>query len=157
MSRFVEVDQAYLVMAEVHFPLPVGLRAWAQSDGQFAKGASDVPGLVLEGEEAAFARDAYLHDGGIFDRGQCRGEVAYAGAIAGGRRGALQGIVGAFAVVAVAVAGELVFAVREVAPGVLAQQFRGEGAVEAFVLALGLGGAGGVRGSPVRRGEAATQ
>ena len=46
--RAAEVDLADEVVGEEDLPLPVGLRAWPQADGQFGKGATDIPTLAFE-------------------------------------------------------------------------------------------------------------
>ena len=45
----VQVKQAETVEGKEHLPLPVGLRARTQADGQSTEGFADIPGLVAEG------------------------------------------------------------------------------------------------------------
>ncbi|MDB6114906.1 MAG: hypothetical protein JWQ62_1851, partial [Lacunisphaera sp.] len=47
-----EVELTEMVVSKPDLPLPVGLRAWAQADGQSGKGAADIPGLAAEGNRA---------------------------------------------------------------------------------------------------------
>ena len=55
LSWTIEVELPQPMLGEENFPLPVGLRARAQADGQFSKRSTDIPGLSAEGEYSAVA------------------------------------------------------------------------------------------------------
>ena len=63
----------------------------------------------------------------------------WAGLVMDDRRVAAEGIMGALAVVAEAVARKLLGTVREVAPGMAGEELQVQGAMKAFILALSLG------------------
>src|SRR5947199_10868586 len=109
-----EIDETKLVVGEERLPLPIGLRARAQADGQCGKRATDQPGLTFEGDGAVGSDALDAIGGGILDCGERRRHGPWAGLIAADRGGSAQGIVRAHAVAELAEKGELVPAMGKV-------------------------------------------
>ena len=70
------------MVGEEYLPLPIGLRARAQADGQFSKRSTNIPGLSAEGEHSAAAHSVHSQVGGILDRWQRAWQAARTGPVA---------------------------------------------------------------------------
>jgi hypothetical protein len=55
LKRKTQIEVPEEVVREPDLPLAIGLRAWAQAEGKSGKRSPNVPGLVLESEEASRA------------------------------------------------------------------------------------------------------
>ena len=73
-----EIELAEVVVREADLPLPVGLRAWAQADGQSCKGTADIPSLAAEGDRAVNAHDSDGRAAGVVECGQSGRQTAWA-------------------------------------------------------------------------------
>src|SRR5579859_4283058 len=137
--RVVEIDGGEELVTKENLAdgiVGVGL---AQGDGKAAQGFGDAEGFAAIAEPTLGLDLAHLEAGRILDRRQALGERNRTWAITGDRSSEVERVVRTNQVVAVAEAIELALAVREVGEVEVAQDFEHQGAMEALVLALGLG------------------
>src|SRR5208282_155531 len=126
-------------MTEQHLTLGIGKGARTERNRQAAQALADRELAPAIAEVALGLHLAHLQPGRIFDRRQVLGEGDRTGAIAAGRSGQPERVMWAQQVVAVAKAVELALAMVEVGEVEVAQKFEPQGAMEAFIFALGLG------------------
>ena len=131
---------------------PIIVRIADECDGLADEGLRDAVGSVAEADLAGGVDPSHRVRGVVFDRRQDLGVGTLAAAIARRRHLQADGLVRAFEVVEIAEGIEGALGIVEVAQQATAQQAGVQGAVEAFVLAVGLRVAGPARGSGARPG-----